>query len=54
MDAKHFALYDGADGEIVEGLSEVLPDISVAILPFDLLEKPVVNSHFFALVIAPE
>lgn len=41
MKAKNFIIYQSSQREIVEGISEVPPDIRISILPATLVVKPV-------------
>ena len=52
VEAENLLFNDGAEGEVVEQVGKVLPDVRVAILPKTLVIKTVYLSDLAALVVA--
>lgn len=48
------ATYNGGQGQVVEAVGEVLPDIGVAVLAETLVEETVNLGDLATLVVAPE
>lgn len=54
MNAKYLALYDSPDRHVIKHVAEHLPRIGIAILPDDLVIKPINLGDLPGLVVAPQ
>lgn len=54
MDAEDLSFDDGCEGEVVEGVIEVVPDVVVAVLAGDFIVESVDVGDVSRLVVAPQ